>query len=100
MGPEYRALQQLVRGEELHTVCQEAGCPNIFECWEDREATFLIGGGQCTRRGDFFPIDTGRPEPLDRDEPRRGGGGGRTSQLGDAPTTRGGRADPTRGGAR
>ncbi|MFT4051766.1 MAG: hypothetical protein QM677_05890, partial [Microbacterium sp.] len=43
MGPEYQALQSLVKGEGLHTVCQEAGCPNIYECWEDREATFLIG---------------------------------------------------------
>jgi lipoyl synthase len=71
MGPEYNALQQLVKKEGLHTVCQEAGCPNIFECWEDREATFLIGGEQCTRRCDFCQIDTGRPEPLDTDEPRR-----------------------------
>jgi lipoyl synthase len=71
MGPEYQELQALVRREGLHTVCQEAGCPNIFECWEDREATFLIGGDQCTRRCDFCQIDTGRPEPLDRDEPRR-----------------------------
>jgi lipoic acid synthetase len=71
MGPEYRELQALVTREGLHTVCQEAGCPNIFECWEDREATFLIGGDQCTRRCDFCQIDTGRPEPLDRDEPRR-----------------------------
>ena len=53
MGPEYQALQLLVKGESLHTVCQEAGCPNIYECWEDREATFLIGGSQCTRRCDF-----------------------------------------------
>ena len=52
MGPEYTALQSLVKSEGLHTVCQEAGCPNIFECWEDREATFLIGGDQCTRRCD------------------------------------------------
>jgi lipoyl synthase len=71
MGPEYRELQALVKREGLHTVCQEAGCPNIFECWEDREATFLIGGDQCTRRCDFCQIDTGRPELLDRDEPRR-----------------------------
>jgi lipoic acid synthetase len=71
MGPNYRELTSLVKGEGLHTVCQEAGCPNIFECWEDREATFLIGGSQCTRRCDFCQIDTGRPEPLDRDEPRR-----------------------------
>ena len=71
MGPEYKKLQHLVKSEQLHTVCQEAGCPNIFECWEDREATFLIGGDQCTRRCDFCQIDTGRPQPLDRDEPRR-----------------------------
>ncbi|MDM4764370.1 lipoyl synthase [Galbitalea sp. SE-J8] len=71
MGPEYRELQQLVKTEELHTVCQEAGCPNIFECWEDREATFLIGGSQCTRRCDFCQIDTGKPADYDTDEPRR-----------------------------
>jgi len=71
MGPAYRELQQLVKDEDLHTVCQEAGCPNIFECWEDREATFLIGGDQCTRRCDFCQIDTGKPVELDRDEPRR-----------------------------
>ncbi len=70
-GPEYSALKGLVRREGLHTVCEEAGCPNIYECWEDREATFLIGGAQCSRRCDFCQIDTGRPEPLDRDEPRR-----------------------------
>ncbi|MFC1412954.1 lipoyl synthase [Streptacidiphilus sp. N1-12] len=71
MGPEYTALQSLVKSEGLHTVCQEAGCPNIFECWEDREATFLIGGDQCTRRCDFCQIDTGKPADFDRDEPRR-----------------------------
>jgi len=71
MGPEYTKLRSLVTSEGLHTVCQEAACPNIFECWEDREATFLIGGERCTRRCDFCNIDTGKPEPLDRDEPRR-----------------------------
>lgn len=71
MGPEYTKLRALVAREGLHTVCQEAACPNIFECWEDREATFLIGGERCTRRCDFCNIDTGKPEPLDRDEPRR-----------------------------
>jgi lipoic acid synthetase len=70
-GPEYLALTALVKDEGLHTVCQEAGCPNIFECWEDREATFLIGGDQCTRRCDFCQIDTGKPQALDTDEPRR-----------------------------
>ncbi|MDT4925564.1 MAG: lipoyl synthase [Pseudonocardiales bacterium] len=71
MGPAYTELRALVKREGLHTVCQEAGCPNIYECWEDREATFLIGGDQCTRRCDFCQIDTGRPQALDRDEPRR-----------------------------
>ena len=71
MGPKYTQLRSLVVREGLHTVCQEAACPNIFECWEDREATFLIGGERCTRRCDFCNIDTGKPEPLDRDEPRR-----------------------------
>ncbi|MFN8158168.1 MAG: lipoyl synthase [Candidatus Nanopelagicales bacterium] len=70
-GPEYTRITNLVKGEGLHTVCQEAGCPNIYECWEDAEATFLIGGSQCSRRCDFCQIDTGRPDPLDRDEPRR-----------------------------
>ena len=71
MGPEYTRLRSLVQSEGLHTVCQEAACPNIFECWEDKEATFLIGGEKCTRRCDFCNIDTGKPDPLDRDEPRR-----------------------------
>jgi lipoyl synthase len=70
-GPGYRDIHALVQKEGLHTVCQEAGCPNIFECWEDREATFLIGGDRCTRRCDFCQIDTGKPEPLDRGEPGR-----------------------------
>ncbi|MFF0148071.1 lipoic acid synthetase [Amycolatopsis sulphurea] len=71
MGPEFSELKGLVRREGLHTVCEEAGCPNIYECWEDREATFLIGGDQCTRRCDFCQIDTGRPAALDRTEPVR-----------------------------
>lgn len=70
-GPEYLQISELVKREGLHTVCQKAGCPNIYECWEDREATFLIGGEQCTRRCDFCQIDTGKPAPLDTDEPRR-----------------------------
>jgi lipoic acid synthetase len=73
MGPEYKQLHSLVKEQDLHTVCQEAGCPNIFECWEDREATFLIGGSQCTRRCDFCQIDTGKPAAFDADEPRRVG---------------------------
>lgn len=71
MGPEYTRLQKLVKTEGLHTVCQEAACPNIFECWEDKEATFLIGGDKCTRRCDFCNIDTGKPDAIDREEPRK-----------------------------
>ena len=71
LGPQYRELRELVANEDLHTVCQEAGCPNIFECWEDREATFLIGGDSCTRRCDFCQIDTGKPADFDAAEPRR-----------------------------
>lgn len=70
-GPKFLEIRERVSSQGLHTVCQEAGCPNIYECWEDREATFLIGGSQCTRRCDFCQIDTGKPAPLDRDEPRR-----------------------------
>lgn len=81
MGPEYQALHSLVKSEGLHTVCQEAGCPNIFECWEDREATFLIGGSQCTRRCDFCQIDTGKPAEFDADEPRRVGDSVKQMQL-------------------
>jgi lipoyl synthase len=81
MGPQYQQLQSLVKSEGLHTVCQEAGCPNIFECWEDREATFLIGGDQCTRRCDFCQIDTGKPADLDAGEPLRVAESVRSMQL-------------------
>lgn len=70
-GPEYRALTELVRAKQLNTVCQQAGCPNIYECWEDREATFLIGGAECTRRCDFCQIGTGKPAEYDTGEPLR-----------------------------
>ena len=99
MGPQYRELQQLVKSEGLHTVCQEAGCPNIFECWEDREATFLIGGDQCTRRCDFCQIDTGKPAELDRDEPRRVAGSVQTMGLRYATVTGVARDDLPDGGA-
>ena len=99
MGPEYNELMKLVKSEGLHTVCQEAGCPNIFECWEDREATFLIGGEQCTRRCDFCQIDTGKPSDLDRDEPRRVAESVRTMELKYATITGVARDDLPDGGA-
>lgn len=71
MGPDYRDLQRIVTSGDLHTVCQEAGCPNIFECWQDREATFLIGGDSCTRRCDFCQIESKKPTGYDTGEPRR-----------------------------
>ena len=70
-GPNYRDIKHTMRGLSLHTVCEEAGCPNISECWEDREATFLIGGEDCTRRCGFCQIATGKPKGYDRAEPAR-----------------------------
>ena len=71
VGEDYADMKSLVSTASLHTVCQEAQCPNIYECWQDREATFLVGGSECTRRCDFCQIATGKPKSLDRDEPRR-----------------------------
>ncbi|RZS89596.1 lipoic acid synthetase [Motilibacter rhizosphaerae] len=98
-GPEFTELKGLVKREGLHTVCEEAGCPNIYECWEDREATFLIGGSECTRRCDFCQIATGKPLPLDRDEPRRVGESVRTMGLRYATITGVARDDLADGGA-
>lgn len=70
-GPNAADIRKRVADQGLHTVCQEAGCPNLSECWEDREATFLIGGDVCSRRCDFCQIGTGKPSELDLDEPRR-----------------------------
>ncbi|WP_377644969.1 lipoyl synthase [Oryzobacter terrae] len=69
--PGYATVSCVVEGSSLNTVCREARCPNIFECWENREATYLIGGDTCTGRCDFCDIATGRPAPPDLDEPRR-----------------------------
>ena len=71
LGPNYAALKNLVRREGVHTICEEASCPNIYECWEEREATFLIGGDHCTRRCAFCDVVTAKPEGYDTDEPRR-----------------------------
>jgi lipoic acid synthetase len=67
----YLELKRLMRGLELHTVCEEAGCPNIYECWADRTATFMILGDRCTRACGFCQVDTRKPLPVDQDEPRR-----------------------------
>ena len=71
LGEDYRDLKKLMRGLDLHTVCEEAGCPNIYECWADRTATFMILGDRCTRACGFCLVDTRRPLPLDPEEPAR-----------------------------
>jgi len=71
LGPGYRATKQLVRNLDLHTVCEEAGCPNIYECWADRTATFMILGERCTRACGFCKVDTRHPLAVDVDEPAR-----------------------------
>lgn len=70
-GADYRRLDSLMHGLELNTVCREAGCPNIYECWNDGTATFMINGDRCTRACGFCLVDTRRPLPLDLDEPAR-----------------------------
>lgn len=70
-GSTYQELKGLMRGLSLHTVCEEALCPNIAECWEEREATFLLLGSRCTRRCGFCDVMTARPEPVDEEEPAR-----------------------------
>ncbi|MDU0348950.1 lipoyl synthase [Actinomyces sp. MRS3W] len=67
----YQDVRDLVHTRALHTVCAEANCPNVYECWNDREASFLVGGSLCTRRCDFCNIGTGRPGDYDPDEPAR-----------------------------
>jgi lipoic acid synthetase len=70
-GPNYAELKAIMRGNSLHTVCEEAMCPNIGECWEEREATFLLLGDRCTRRCGFCDVMTAKPDPVDEDEPNR-----------------------------
>ena len=71
LGEGYRSTQRLMRSLDLHTVCEEAGCPNIYECWADGTATFMILGDRCTRACGFCLVDTRKPLPLDPDEPER-----------------------------
>ncbi|CAB5009556.1 MAG: lipoyl synthase [Actinobacteria bacterium] len=70
-GPEYRRIRALTRELDLKTVCEEAGCPNIFECWNDGTATFMINGERCTRACGFCMVDTSKPRALDAGEPER-----------------------------
>ena len=70
-GPNFAELKGIMRGGGLHTVCEEAACPNIYECWEEREATFLILGDKCTRRCGFCDVMTAKPDAVDEDEPAK-----------------------------
>jgi lipoyl synthase len=70
-GDNFLELRNIMRERGLHTVCEEAACPNIYECWEAREATFLLGGDKCTRRCAFCDVMTAKPDPLDADEPAK-----------------------------
>src|SRR5215469_9843944 len=70
-GENYEELRSLMRGKALHTVCEEARCPNIAECWSHRTATFMILGSTCTRSCGFCAVATGRPMAADWEEPRR-----------------------------
>jgi len=71
LGERYRSTRRLMRTMDLHTVCEEAGCPNIYECWADRTATFMILGDRCTRACGFCLVDTRKPLPLDEGEASR-----------------------------
>ena len=71
LGPNYREVKGLLRDLTLHTVCEEALCPNIYECFEQRTATFMILGNVCTRRCAFCAVASGRPDNIDVDEPHR-----------------------------
>ena len=71
LGEGYRETKRLMRTLSLHTVCEEAGCPNIYECWADRTATFMILGDRCTRACGFCLVDTRKPLALDPEEPGR-----------------------------
>ncbi|TAJ30679.1 MAG: lipoyl synthase [Nitrospirae bacterium] len=70
-GPDYKDIKQIMDKLALHTICEEARCPNVWECWNNRTATFLILGDICTRRCHYCAVTTGRPLELDREEPLR-----------------------------
>jgi len=98
-GEEYHRLKRLMRAKQLHTVCEEANCPNIGECWSHRTATFLILGDTCTRNCRFCNVQSGRPGPLDPEEPRRVAEAARAMDLRHAVITSVTRDDLPDGGA-
>ena len=98
-GPHYQEIRQLMDTHRLHTICQEARCPNIWECWNNRTATFLILGDMCTRRCHYCSVTTGRPSPVDQDEPQRVADAVRLLNLRHAVVTSVNRDDLPDGGA-
>lgn len=70
-GPDYQDIRRTMDALDLHTICEEARCPNVWECWNNRTATFLILGDICTRRCHYCAVTTGKPLPLDHEEPLR-----------------------------
>ena len=92
-------VSSLINDLRLNTVCQEARCPNIFECWTDRTATFMLGGDTCTRHCGFCAVNKGRPEPLDPEEPRHVAEAVRHLNLAHAVITSVNRDDLADGGA-
>ena len=99
LGTEYRRLERLVADQNLNTVCQEAGCPNIYECWSQRTATFMILGDRCTRACGFCLVDTRKPFPMDPEEPQRVADAVATLELAHAVITSVARDDVPDGGA-
>jgi lipoic acid synthetase len=99
VGETYASVHRLMRAEGLHTVCEEARCPNQGECWTLGTATFMVLGSVCTRNCGFCAIDTGRPPVTDADEPRRVGEAARAMQLTHAVVTMVARDDLPDGGA-
>ncbi len=99
-GPHYKELRQLVDTHRLHTICEEARCPNLWECWNNRTATFLILGDICTRRCHYCSVSTGRPLELDMEEPQRIADAIRLLKLRHAVITSVNRDDVPDGGAK
>ncbi len=99
-GPAYEELRRLMRSKELHTVCEEAHCPNMAECWGAGTATFMILGDTCTRSCGFCAVTTGRPGTVDREEPLRVGEAVARMRLGHAVVTSVNRDELPDGGAR
>jgi len=98
-GAHYQEMRRLVDDQGLHTICEEARCPNIWECWNNRTATFLLLGDICTRRCHYCSVDTGRPAPVDEQEPARVAEAVQSLQLRHAVLTSVNRDDLQDGGA-